>query len=252
MSRVLVALAVVAGVLVACGGGGAAAPASSPAAKAGPVTKFKNTLPGLTATGAFDVIQMVQEFAPGAATPKHTHPTPNLATVFEGAITVKLPGEERSAQTGQTIVEPLNTPCQAVNAGAGRALMLATYPVAPGGAPSRPVAGEPVPALPNKTLYRYVLQSPAVTGGYDIVQLGLEFAPGAQTPRQKHGGPGILTVIDGQLTLRVDGDEKTYSPGDSFVESPGQTLQVLNRGASAAVVVGSYLLPAGAQLTTNV
>ena len=43
-----------------------------------------------------------------------------------------------------------------------------------------------------------------MSGTYDIVQLELEFAPGAQTPRHRHGGPGIVTVLQGQLTFRTD------------------------------------------------
>ena len=238
--------------LAACGGGTAAGPASSPSAKPAPVTVFKNTLPGQNASAPFDLIQMVLEFAPGAATAKHIHPTPNVATVLEGAITVKLPDGDKTAQAGQTIVEPLNVPCLAMNAGSARALMLATYPVAPGGSPSKSVAGEPAPAVPNKTLYRHVLQSAALVGPYSVVQTELQLAPGAQTPRHKHGGPGIVTVLDGQLTLLTGNEEKTYSAGDSFVETPDQTLQAINRGSVPAMLAASFLLPDGAVLTTNV
>ena len=130
--------------------------------------------------------------------------------------------------------------------------MLVTYPVAKGAAPTKPVAGAPAPVLPSKTLYKYTLESPNVSGTYDIVQLELEFAPGAQTPRHRHGGPGIVTVLQGQLTFRTDAGETTYKVGDSFVENPGQTVQAFNRGTEKLVVVASYLLPTGAVLTTNV
>lgn len=249
ISTIVAAAALVA----ACGGSPATAPAGSttPSPPA-PVTKYKNTLPGLTAPASFDLIQVVLEFDPGATTPKHVHPTTNVATVLEGEITAKTPSGNKAAKAGETIIEPLNQLVQAVNTGAGRASLVATYPVPKGGAPSTPVAGELAPAVPAKTLYKYTLESPSVSGTYDIVQLELEFAPGAQTPRHRHGGPGILTVLQGQVTLQSDAGEKTYSAGDSFVEYPGQTLQAFNRGSVVLVVVASYLLPTGAELTTHI
>jgi hypothetical protein len=39
--------------------------------------------------------------------------------------------------------------------------------------------------------------------------------------------------------------------GDSFTETPGQILQAFNRGSTQLIVAGTYLLPDGAQLTTN-
>lgn len=242
-----------AAVLAACGGSSATVSTTSPTpSAAAPVTKFKNTLPGQTAAAPFDVLQIVLEFAPGAATTQHVHLTPYLATVLEGEVTVKLASGDKTAKAGETIVEPLNLAVQAINSGSVKASMLLTYPVAKGAAPTKPVAGAPAPAVPSKTLYKYTLESPSVSGTYDIVQLELEFAPGAQTPRHRHGGQGIVTVLQGQLTFRTDAGETTYKVGDSFVENPGQTVQAFNRGTEKLVVVASYLLPTGAVLTTNV
>jgi hypothetical protein len=40
--------------------------------------------------------------------------------------------------------------------------------------------------------------------------------------------------------------------GDSFTELPGQTLQAFNRGSTELIVVATFVLADGAQLTTNV
>jgi quercetin dioxygenase-like cupin family protein len=61
----------------------------------------------------------------------------------------------------------------------------------------------------------------------------------------------VITVVQGQVTLSSDGVETTYKAGDSFSETPGQTLQAFNRGSTELIVVATYLLPDGAQLTTN-
>ena len=246
LSVIFVAVALVA----ACGGGTASAPPKSP--PPGPVTKYRNVLQGQTATAPIDLIQSIIDFAPGAASVVHTHKSSNLATVLQGQITVKMPSGDKQASAGNALVEPLNQSVQAFNLGSAEAMVVAAFPVLHGTKPTAQVAGQPAPATPNKTLYSYTLDSLTLTGGYSVIQQVLDFAPGAQTLKHRHGGPGVVTVIKGQVTLNVDGTEKTYGVGDSFSEMPGQTLQAFNRGSTELIVVATFLLPDGAQLTTNV
>ena len=235
---------------VACGGGTAGAP-PKPSPPAGPVTQYRNTLPGLNAASQLDLIQNVIDFAPGAASVVHTHISPNLATVLEGQIIVKMPAGEKQATTGEMLVEPVNQPLQAVNSGSTEAMVVVGFAVTHGGKPTVVVSGKPAPALPNKTLYSFTLSSTSVSGPYSLVQQVLDFAPGSQTPKHHHGGPGVITVLQGQVALNSDGVERIYNVGDSFAELPGQTLQAFNRGTSAVVVAATFMLPDGAQLTTN-
>ena len=251
MKRVSLPVLLIAAALMAACGGGAVNVAAKPPAPPSPVTKYKNTLPGQTAAGPIDLIQSVLYFAPGAASAVHKHPTPFLATVVQGQITLKTPSGDKQSSAGEVILEPLNQPVQAVNMGSVDAMTVVAYPVAHGGKPTVPVAGSAAPAIPNKTLYSFTLDSPSITGAYSLVQQELDFAPGAQTLKHRHGGPGVITVLQGQVTLNRDGTEKTYNVGDSFTETPGQTLQAFNRGSTELIVVATYLLPDGAQLTTN-
>ena len=235
--------------VMACGGG-TAGPAKS-SAPPGPVVKYRNTLGALTAGAPLDLVQSILDFAPGAASVVHTHTAPNLATVLQGQITVKAPSGDKVASAGDMLVEPVNQPVQAVNTGSGEAMVAGAFPVPHGTKPTAPVAGQPAPAMPNRTLYTFTLDSAGISGGYSLVQQVLDFAPGSQTPKHRHGGPGAITVIQGQLTLNSDGAEKTYDVGKSFTETPGQTLQAFNRGGIDVIVVATYLLPDGAQLATN-
>ena len=250
LNRILAGLLLAAAVGTACGGV-AAGSATTPSPPA-PMVKYRNTLGSLTAAGPIDLVQSILDFGPGAASVVHTHTAPNLATVLQGVITVKIPSGDKMATAGETLVEPLNQPVQAFNTGTGEAMVAGAFPVPHGDKPTVPVAGQPAPATPNKTLYTLTLNSANVNGGYGIVQQVLDFAPGSQTPRHRHGGPGVITVIQGQITLSRDGAGQTYDTGSSFFELPGQTLQAVNRGGIDAIVVASYLLPDGAQLTTNV
>jgi quercetin dioxygenase-like cupin family protein len=181
----------------------------------------------------------------------HTHSSPNLATVLQGAITVKMASGDKVASAGNALVEPLNQSVQALNLGSAAAMVVAAFPVLHSTKPTAPVAGQPAPSTLNKTLYTFTLDSPAINGSYSVIQQILDFAPGAQTLKHRHGGPGVITVIEGQVTLNRDGVEKTYVVGDSFSEMPGQTLQASNRGSTELIVAATYLLPDGAQLTTN-
>src|SRR5579859_3010486 len=249
--KVLVALLVSVALVAACGGGATSRLASSSSPQA-PVTKYRNTLSGLSASTQIDLIQNVIDFAPGAASVVHVHSSPNLATVLLGQITVKMPGGDKNSAAGSMLVEPVNEPLQAVNTGPGEATVLVAFVVSHGAKPTSAVSGRPAPSVLSKTLFSSTLSAPAVTGSYSLVQQVLDFAPGAQTPQHRHGGPGLVTVLQGQVTLSRDGLVRTFSAGDSFVEMPGETLQASNRGSSELMLAATFLLPEGAQLTTNV
>jgi len=249
MKRLTVVL--VAAALIAACGGGTVSIAAKPSTPPGPVTKYRNALPGQTAVAPIDLIQSILDFSPGAASVVHKHTSSNLGTVLQGQITIKMAAGDKQASAGEMLVEPLNQPVQAVNMGSGEAMVAVAFPVLHGAKPTAAVAGQPAPATPNKTLYSFTFDSPSISGGYSLVQQVLDFAPGSQTPKHRHGGPGVITVLQGQVTLNADGAEKTYNVGDSFTETPGQTLQAFNRGSTELIVVATYLLPDGAQLTTN-
>ena len=231
--------------LIAACGGGTAGTQSTPSTPPGPVAKYRNSLPGLNSTGKIDLIQNVIDFAPGAASVVHTHSSPNLATVLQGQITVKIPAGDKQASAGEMLVEPINQPLQAVNAGSGEAMVVVAFTVPHGGKPT-------LPASPNKTLYSFTLDSPGVSGPYSLVQQVLDFAPGSQTTKQRVGGPGVITVLQGQVVVNTDGVESTFKAGESFTEMPGQTLQVLNQGSSDLILAATFALPDGVQLTTNI
>jgi quercetin dioxygenase-like cupin family protein len=246
----LLVLLVVFVVVAACGAGAASTLAKS-SVPPGPVTKYRNTLSGLNANTQLDLIQNVIDFAPGAASVVHVHTSPNLATLLQGQITVKMPAGDRKVATGEMLVEPINVPLQAIDSGSGEATVLVAFVVHHGGKPTSAVSGQPAPALLNKTLSSFTLSTPIVSGSYSLVQQVLDFAPGSQTPQHRHGGPGLVTVLQGQVTLSRDGVARTFNAGDSFVETPGETLQAFNRGSVDLVLAATFLLPDGAQLTTN-
>jgi quercetin dioxygenase-like cupin family protein len=144
-------LLVAAALMAACGGNTATI-AANQSKPPGPVTKYRNALPGQTAEAQVDLIQTIVDFAPGAESVVHKHMSSNLATVLMGQITVKMASGDKQATAGEALVEPLNQPVQAVNTGSGEAMVAVAFTVPHGTKPPAPVAGQPTPATPNKTL----------------------------------------------------------------------------------------------------
>jgi steroid delta-isomerase-like uncharacterized protein len=101
------------------------------------------------------------------------------------------------------------------------------------------------------SISRSVLEAQTLTGQFDLVQIVLEFAPGAWTPLHTHGGEGIVTVLEGEITVRMeDGTENTYTAGEFWVEHSGEYAEVGNAGDEVTRAVAVFILPEGAELTT--
>jgi len=86
----LTVLLVAAALMAACGGTASVNVAAKPSTPPGPVTKYRNALPGQTAVAPIDLIQSILSFAPGAASVVHKHTSPNLGTVLQGQVTIKM------------------------------------------------------------------------------------------------------------------------------------------------------------------
>lgn len=84
----------------------------------------------------------------------------------------------------------------------------------------------------------------------NIVSVVLDFAPGAQVPEHVHGGPLVVNVLAGAITLNEDGGTKIYQTGQSWTEMPGHKHSALNAGSTPARVAVTALLTKGAELQT--
>jgi len=84
---------------------------------------------------------------------------------------------------------------------------------------------------------------------FNVVQNILNFDPGAATPFHRHPGQVLVTVLEGENTFSVNGVEKIYKAGESFVELPGELVQARNVGTTRMSVMATYLLPWEAPLS---
>ena len=80
-----------------------------------------------------EVIQVLVEFAPGVAFPKHSHPGEELVYVTEGLLEYALEGRPPvTLKAGDVLFIPAGVPHAVKNIGSGNAAELATYIVEKG------------------------------------------------------------------------------------------------------------------------
>jgi LPXTG-motif cell wall-anchored protein len=213
-----------------------------------PSVRQKSTFEVANPPAQFDAVQLVVEFAPGAWMPVHSHGGQGFATVIEGAVTIRTQGAEKTYKAGETFVETPDVALEAGNPTAEKASMVITF-LLPKGAQLTTNRQTGVPQLTPTTKYNTKFEVPAPPAQFDLVRLVQDFAPGAWTPLHSHGGQGLVTVLDGMLTVRTQGVEKSYKAGETFVETPNVVMEAGNTGSEQASMVVTFLLPKGAELT---
>jgi quercetin dioxygenase-like cupin family protein len=87
-------------------------------------------------------------------------------------------------------------------------------------------------------------------GEYEMQTVIADFPRGAGVPNHMHGGHVLVTVLNGEMTLKEKGSERIIRPGESWTENPGDVHSVVNVGTVTARVVINMLLPKGAEPTT--
>ncbi len=87
---------------------------------------------------------------------------------------------------------------------------------------------------------------------YDLITQILDFPSGSGVAKHFHGGPVLVTVLSGEMTLKEKNTERVLKMGQSWTENPGDQHAVVNAGSVTARVVVSMLLPKGAKDTTLV
>jgi quercetin dioxygenase-like cupin family protein len=86
----------------------------------------------------------------------------------------------------------------------------------------------------------------------DLVQLIVDFEPGAWTSLHTHGGQAINLVLGGEITLRHGGMDRPYKVGQSWTDSTSQVHAAGNTGSGKARLLTNFLLPRSAPQTTVV
>jgi quercetin dioxygenase-like cupin family protein len=220
----------------------------------GPTVVSRTSLPDRAIDGEFELINIILGFDPGAATPPHTHGGPGMVTVLTEEMVFGMEGmPDMVAKPGEVYHDLPGMVHTAANKASNTARV--SYMVAlPKGAALTTVVGAAQGAdLPPgpKTVYRTSLPGLTMQGEFEMINLILDFAPGAATPMHTHGGPGIVTVLEGEIAFGGEGKADVVArPGEAYLDLPGTHHTATNRSSAPARVSYAVLLPKGATLTT--
>jgi quercetin dioxygenase-like cupin family protein len=94
-------------------------------------------------------------------------------------------------------------------------------------------------------LQRHDLSAP----GREVVQVRVDFAPGAAFPPHSHPGEEIAYVIEGALEYQVEGQPPvTLKVGDTLFIPAGKIHAAKNIGSSNAAELATYIVEKGKPL----
>ena len=230
-------------------------PAAAPAAPASGAAAAAAPGPVAELTGEFELVQLIVDFPPGTWTPAHTHGGMLLVTVLRGEQTVRdEQGNERIYKAGESFTETPGEYLEIGNAGQDLVTVSAAALLPKGEALSTTKEGintDNAPPGPT-TVYKTQMTVTQPLGEFELVQLVVDFPTGTWTPAHTHGGELLVTVLNGEQTVRDEqGVEKIYKAGEAFIETPGEYLEIGNAGETLTTVSALALLPKGATLSTT-
>ena len=104
------------------------------------------------------------------------------------------------------------------------------------------------PIIVSQAMFPIKVQS----ADYDLITQILDFPSGSGVAKHFHGGPVLVTILSGEMTLQEKNTERVLKMGQSWTENPGDQHAVVNAGPVTVRVVVSMLLPKGAKDTTLV
>jgi quercetin dioxygenase-like cupin family protein len=80
----------------------------------------------------------------------------------------------------------------------------------------------------------------------------IELAPGGEVGRHLHPFPNYVYVLNGQITIDIDGQpSRTYSAGESFVESTNTWHNGVNRGQVPVTILVVFAGEEGKPVTVR-
>jgi quercetin dioxygenase-like cupin family protein len=105
------------------------------------------------------------------------------------------------------------------------------------------------PAIKRTDLQRQDLSAP----GREVIQVLVEFAPGAVFPKHSHPGEEMVYVVEGSLEYEVEGKPPvTLHAGDVLFIPAGGIHAVRSVGGGNGVELATYVVEKGKPLITLV
>ncbi len=100
------------------------------------------------------------------------------------------------------------------------------------------------PGIERTDLQRHDLS----LAGREVVQVRVDFAPGAAFPEHSHPGEEIAYVIEGSLEYRIEGRPLTLEAGEVLFVPAGTIHAAKNVGHANAAELATYIVEKGKPL----
>ena len=98
-----------------------------------------------------------------------------------------------------------------------------------------------------------VLRNDLGAPGREVIQVLVEFAPGASFPRHRHPGEEVAYVTEGKLEYRLDGRPAVIlEAGDALFIPAGAVHAVTNLGSGNGSELATYIVEKGEPLVVLV
>jgi quercetin dioxygenase-like cupin family protein len=106
------------------------------------------------------------------------------------------------------------------------------------------------PACAEEQLHRTeLLKNDIDVPGHEVVQVRVDFAPGAFAARHSHPGEEVAYVLEGSLEYELDGGKPvTLTAGQSLFIPTGVVHSARNVGSGNASELATYIVEKGATL----
>lgn len=100
---------------------------------------------------------------------------------------------------------------------------------------------------------RTVLQTAELSiAGREAVTAKAELPGGVSSGRHTHPGEEIGYLLEGAVTIEMDGVSKTVKAGEAFAIPAGKVHNATNAGTAQATIVSTYIVEKGKPLATPV
>ena len=101
------------------------------------------------------------------------------------------------------------------------------------------------------TFKRTVLQTMELSiTGREAVTAKAELPGGVSSGRHTHPGEEIGYLLEGAVTIEMDGMSKTLKAGEAFAIPAGKVHSATNAGTAQATIVSTYIVEKGKPLAT--
>jgi quercetin dioxygenase-like cupin family protein len=98
-----------------------------------------------------------------------------------------------------------------------------------------------------------VQQADLSVPGKEVVQAVAEIQPGAESGRHTHPGEEVAYIIEGTISLEIQGKPAvTKKAGEGFIIPPGTIHNAKNNGSGQAKVLATYIIEKGKPAATPV